>query len=366
MRPTDTCFSTAIVLTLAALGLSGCGIDRGGITVTNQLTPSLASVSKVYYGPVDAVTADTISVNGTTLTITAATGTRDGNVVAASTLALGDLIWAGVVETTTGPPGISTFELNHIVVGPVTNVDSTAGTLAVMGVPIATSGATELPTPLAALVVGDVYAVSGTRDATGVVRATRVSPADAGATFVLTGTLAEVEVGTLLQTGVVLPGSPPNGLPGLYRATGSVLSGAFLATSAIELLGAFPLPDFAASLADTSVTYVVQGSVETGPQPNEFLLGGVRVIVDAATEFVGGSDLDLVGDALVVVEGQLATDLTVTASRIDFQTPGVSAASGHVDGPSGPILSAYLGIAANAVPTVVYSVPFSGFSGSRI
>ena len=290
------------------------GIDRGGV--------SYGAITGFGSDIVNGVLFDT---SGASFIVNGAAGSQD------------DLAVGQVVTITGGvnDDGVSgeaeTVEYDDEVKGPVEALDAAAGTFAVLGVQVRTDantlygGFTGFDGLAAAVGLGTVIVeVSGFRDSTGAVRATRVEREDSAAEFEIKGRVSGLDAGAstfLIGTQQVdysqamLPdGAPGNGA--WVEARGQ-LSGGVLVASSVELEDSLDdrFEDGGRAEVEGFVTRVVDAS--------RFEVAGVTVVVTASTVYEGGTAADLRVNVKLEAEGSFDEAAGVLrAAKVEFKVGG--------------------------------------------
>lgn len=307
-----------ITMSLVAVLLAGCGgggplagIDRLGISS----------------GPVTGF--GSVVVNGVRYEVPAGfevsiSGTPGGQ----ADLQVGQQV---TVRWQTNPNGTSRIaagiEFNPDVGGPVTagSQDAAAGTVVVLGQTVRVSAATSFGSDLdgfAGLTNGRAVTVSGLRDSTGAIRATRIDPRSTGALEVrgvaTDVTAAILRIGNLqVDYGAAsLPAGPPaNGDLVQVRGTTVNLLGRLVAT-------VVAVQDDFGTLATGRDDAELEGLITAFTTPGAvFRVGGARVRVTAQTQFESGrSATDLANDVGVEVEGSVDANGVLVAREIDFKS----------------------------------------------
>jgi len=227
------------------------------------------------------------------------------------------------VETKRGVANRVAFE--NILKGPVEGVNATEGTFAVLSQLVVTDSSTVFDGVALATLTPDTFVeISGTLDADGNVRATRVAPQVGVLEFETQGFIENLDVTaktfrlgllTVDYGSALIDNEPPGGLTnGLLvgvETDSEPISGVLIA------VGVEPaVPDLSAQNGDS---VGLEGFITRVDSSTEFVLNGTqKVIATAATVFDGGTASDLVANAHVDVEGSADTVGRVIAEEIEF------------------------------------------------
>ncbi len=176
----------ALPLTLGGCGGGGNSNQLGGIEGTGFAFGTITGFGSIV-------------VNGIEFSTTSATFTIDGRAGTQSDLRVGQVVAVVGPINANGTTGTATsVTFDDSVEGPVDSVDVPGGSLVVLGQTVRIDGGTAFDDGIAncrfdALRPGQVVEVSGFRDTTGVVRATRIECKAAGGEFEVTGTVAALD-----------------------------------------------------------------------------------------------------------------------------------------------------------------------------
>ncbi len=317
------------ILLMACAGSSGdqfVGIDRGGVR------------DRVVIGVVTGF--GSIFVNGVRYSTDVAEIEIDGQPGTDTDLRLGQVVTidAELAGTTTGALSVH-YESNAI--GPAAAIDMASGMLTVLGQEVVVTtetwwGGSLVIDELAGVAAGDLLRVSGLRDASDRIIATRIEPVSAGSTFKLLGIARDVDVvARTLYIGGQLVDYSAAGLVSGFPA-GGPRSGDLLRISAGNLGASGEL------LADTLEWVPILPATESGEQAeidgiitavlssSEFEIGALRVLTSADTEFEHGSAASLAVDARVEVEGEFDATGRLLAGKIEFEDRSVLRIEGTV------------------------------------
>ena len=338
-------------LSLAASTLLGaCGIDQGGGPAP---APESGPQALVLLGPITGF--GSITANGASLETAGAQIFVDGNPATETDLKAGQIIRA-VATVEAGNADALLIEYQENVRGPVEALDSTAGTLTVLGQSIQTNAQTQFDiappgSGLADLAVGAELEISGFRAPTGVINATYVGSAPAGAPLEVTAAISAVDLNgqTFVLGGLTVDYSQasllqvPNGMPEVgvvvevegasLNGVGQLVAEQILALanepggfSAADTDAAEPNVAMAAAADNSALTTNFISFITAADLPDTITLGDVQVVIEAGrdeqtlgaaiTEIAGGVVNDLQPGQQVQVEGQVESLGTVVAVRI--------------------------------------------------
>jgi hypothetical protein len=293
------------------------GIDRGGVR-----TPVAAQ------GPIEAF--GSIVIGGVHYDLGGAAVRVDGGLVAEADLALGQVVTvAGTRAEGETRVRADTVVATTNVQGPVSALDIAAGTVVVLGQPIATTAmtvymlGTNAPS-LASLHVGDVVRVSGLVGAAGAVEATRIERRPADSEFRVLGTAANVDTAAArftLNTLVVSYAAAvaiedfPRGQP----ANGDVVVAVGTALGPNGELLARTLERRGAEIEESEGREIeIEGFITRFVSPLDFDVAGVLVTTTATTQFEHGSAADLQLDLKVHVKGRVNAAQQLEAREVEI------------------------------------------------
>lgn len=318
-------FTLLVTAALVACGGGGdqvAGIDGGG-------SPAPVATTIVSVGTITGF--GSVIVNGVRYDTAGATISVDGNPGSESDLAVGQVVAIRGTLDSGGTTGVATrIDFDDIVEGPISAIDTVAGTFTVLGQLVRTDSGTSFdddisPASLAGLSVADTVEVTGFILADGSVNATRISlkPASAGLEVTgiasnVTATTFEINSLTVDYSSAMLEdfpgGAPENGQ--LVEAKGMNVnaSGVLLATS-VEFEGN--------NFGDDDVDQVeIEGFITRFVSATDFDVEGVPVTTSAQTAFENGALADLALNVKVEVEGNFNTAGMLVADKIEFKISG--------------------------------------------
>lgn len=311
---------SSVMLFVAACGGGG---DSGGGTTT----PPTVGIDGGGFSSGTITGFGSVIVNGVRFTTTTAAITIDGRSGASeSELKVGQVVEVRGRFDSNGTTGTATtITFNDSTEGPVSAVDTVAGTLVVLGQTVRVNGATvfddRFTTPsLAGIAVGSVVEVSGFRNAAGEIVATRIEPKAAGGTFELTGTVSALDTtnrrfnigATVINYANVTPtdGTLSNG--GCAEAKGTAFAGGALTATSVEVKSCGPTG------ANDDVAEV-EGLITRFVSATDFDVGSQRVTTTGTTTYENGVVGDLRVGLKVEAEGRLNASGLLTARKVQIK-----------------------------------------------
>ncbi|MDA1064695.1 MAG: DUF5666 domain-containing protein [Proteobacteria bacterium] len=307
-------------ITLVACGGGGnsvAGIDAGGAPV---------KVGVVAKGTIAGF--GSIIVNGVRYETTTASIDNDGVVGMQSDLKVGQVVLVkGSLDAggTTGSADSVSF--GDLVEGPISAVDTVAGTITVLGQLVFIDADTSFddsisPPSIDGLAVNDIVEVSGFMRADGSINATRIEGKPAGTEFEVTGEVSNLTATTFQINSLVVDFSMaqlddfPSGSPQLgqlVEAKGQNLggSGQLLATR-VEFKG----NDLGADAGDR---VEIEGFITRFASATDFDVEGIPVTTSGSTVFVNGTAADLGINRKVEVEGTIGTTGVISATKVELE-----------------------------------------------
>ncbi len=311
--------TATLILAACGGGGGGGGTDSGGLDGGGTATAADTTV-----GPITGF--GSIIVNGVRFEDNAARVNDDsGNVIASSDLRLGMTV---EIRGSIGDDGTGTasdISLFSELKGPLSDLDTTAGTFSVLGFTVETDGATvyEDVAGLEGLANGDFVEVYGLRSGS-VVTASRIEKKDpsTSADLKLRGQVSNLDTATTtftLGTATIHYGSAAV-LPSL----GSLVDGAFVAVrsdalpsgdtvtaSRIQVVGNVPFS------FDDGGKLEILGVVSDFTAINSFVISGITVDASNAV-FLRGSADDVGNGTRLEVEGPYSNGV-LTATKAKFE-----------------------------------------------
>ena len=314
---------SALAATLAAL-IVACG--GSGSSGNMNLTPVLATGTITGFG--------SIYVNGVHFQTSSATIRKNGQTVAESQLAVGEVARVKGEKNDTDGTGVAdSIDVDESVVGPIAAIDTTNSVVTVLGQTVKINTGTSFsmdvqPASLAGLKVGDVIRVSGLIDSSGNIVASRIERTGASAELQVLGTVASLDMTahTFKINALVVNYSSAN-LTGF--ASGQPSDG-----DLVEVQGTM----FDATTMTLTATHVArqqseqeeagsdemerEGLITRFASATDFDVAGKPVTTSSSTVYRNGTAADLALNAKVEVEGTLNSSNVLVASVVTFQHNG--------------------------------------------
>jgi hypothetical protein len=346
------CFIGRLLLVLAAtMTASSCteGDKTTGIDGTGVRAPTLAAAS---HGRITQLVGGVV-VNGITYDPYEATVTIDGKPATVADLAAGDVVSVkGAVPSQLASTGVAhAIRLDHMLIGAVSAIDLSNAALVVLGRTVHAADAvfdsTSLPQGLVGLKVGDLIEVSGFRNGSDEVVASRIGKRSRGGEYRTIGVVATVdEQGKVLSIGPqVVDFSWATVVPG---PSGRLEQGDTVDVRAAQITqsGVLVAEQIAYRAADVVATpgdrVALEGYVTTidVTDPQRFKVAGLSIETTAQTQVQG----TLAVNARTEVRGPLSAAGALRAETIRSPvdtTPGTHTVDGLVfDANRGPIADA--------------------------
>jgi hypothetical protein len=335
----------ALILTLAACGGGSSGTnttppppppgDTGGITGTGIAFA---------LGPVTGF--GSVIVNGVTYDTSSATFDLDGAAAMQSDFKVGQYVLVeGTIDESGATGSANTVSFNDNVEGPVSSVDTVAGSFVVLGQTVTTSASTSFddscPATLDGLLGVAAVEVSGPVTSDGTIAATRVECKAVAGEMEVTGVVSGHNAGAMTfqinalvvdysaaavtdfpTAGIINDGDP-------VEAKGVALGGAgeLLATS-VEYKGA----DFADNEGDRAE---IEGFITRFVSATDFDVSGIPVTTTGSTVFEDGVAADLGLNLKVEVEGLFNAAGTLEATKVQIKQGTNVRVTGLIDSISG-------------------------------
>lgn len=325
----------------ALLGfLAACGGGGGG---GSSSTPNqqISGIQGTGFAQGAITGFGSIFVNGVEFRTTSSTITVNGRSGTESELKVGQVVTIrGSVDSNGTTGTASSVAYDDDVKGQVSAIDTTAGTLVVMGQTVATDGNTRFGNvaDLASLVANtDFVEVSGFRDSSGVIRATRVEKISSPSEFEVTGavgapidtTAKTFKVGTLTvdySTATTLNNFSTPTAGQTVEVRGTLVNGVLKATRIDGKSGT--------TLANGDPAKV-EGIITRYVSNTDFDVNGIKVTTTSSTQFPTGTTLAL--GAKVQAEGTVNSGGVIAATRVEIKASGdgrVTATVTAIDAPN--------------------------------
>jgi hypothetical protein len=318
---------------LAAALVAACGGGGGGVGGSVAPPPPPPAASGTSTVVVGAITGfGSIFVNGIEFETTDATFTVDDNPGVESDLALGQVVRiTGTVDDngTTGSADDVTFD--NSIEGPIESIDVANGQIVVLGQTITVDTDTVFDdsftnSSLNDLEIGDAIEVSGFDDAVGVIRASRIEPAedtsevevhgvvasldDSAHTFQLASLVVDYSGATLED---FASGAPADGDAVEVHGSSFGANGELIATRVQREDGGFD------DVAGQDVQVEVEGLITRFASASDFDVAGQAVATNANTTFENGAAGDLALDVKVEAEGTVDANGVLQASKVSIR-----------------------------------------------
>lgn len=325
-----------LIACAAAALVAGCG-GGGGSGGSTTPAPSPGATTSGIQGTGFAMGAITgfgsIFVNGVEFRTSSSTITVNGRSGTEAELKVGQVVSVrGRIDASGSTGTADSVAYDDEVKGPVTAVDATAGTLTVLGQTVVVTGNTAYANVagLASIVPNtDFVEVSGFRDATGRVQATRVEKIAAPSELEVSGAIATLDtaartfrVGAITvdySAATTLQNFAAPAVGQRVEARGTLAAGVLRATR-VEGKGATTLAN--------GERAEVEGLITRFASASDFDVNGIRVTTNASTQVTAGLTLAL--GVKVEVEGTADANGTIVAAKVEPRGSGDARATGTV------------------------------------
>jgi hypothetical protein len=322
--------ATVLTATVALLPACNGPTDLAGIQGSG--IPSPAATTTV--GPITGF--GSIFVDGVEYSTAGAQISADGQAATEAQLSSGQIVDINGSVNSDGKTGTATqVTFNGDVLGPVTQVDTSASTFIVLGQTVRITASTLLdssiqPADITGLQSGTIVEVSGFADSTGVLVASRVDVKATTSQLQVKGIIQTLDTTghtfringlTVDDSSAVITGTLASGSTVLVQGT-TVSSGGVLLATRIQV---FPSPRGTANEhAD------IQGIITTFTSSADFVVNGQHVTTNAATNFVL-HNVTLGPDVEVDVQGQFDSTGTLVAQQVRVRPQSQNLVSGAVE-----------------------------------
>jgi len=313
-------FAITLIAACGGGGTQMAGIDGGGAPAPVAIAVAKGTITG--FG--------SIIVNDIRYDIAGATITVEGSPANETDLAVGQVVVVKGSLSSDGTTGTAdTVDFDDVVEGPVTALDSLAGTLVVMEQLVRIDADTSFddtisPASLDGLVIGDIVEISGFFLADGSIGATRIETKPVGSAFEVTGTASNVNATTLQINNLLVDFSAatidnfPGGMPEdgqTVEAQGTMFgaSGELLATR-LEFKGN--------ALAEDGDHVEIEGFITRFGSATDFDVEGITIATGGNTQFENGSSADLALNRKVEVEGEIDAAGVLVASNVELKQSG--------------------------------------------
>ncbi len=321
----------ALLIAAATAALVACGMDQvAGIQGTGA---PVASSDVTSVGPISGF--GSVIQGGIEYQTTAAQIQIEDQPATEAQLQVGEQVTIRGTVNPDGTTGVATAVSSSAELrGPVTQVDTTAGTFTVLGQVVRITDDTLFDDSLQlasieGIKVGATIEVSGTSNAAGEIVASRVEPAGGGALLQVKGKVQSLDTTahtfsinglTVNYSNVTPTGTLMSSSTVLVRGLG-VTNGVFIAAD-VRVLGA---PAFVANANGR-----FEGLITAFTSNAAFTVGSQQVTTDSTTVFdLGGATLGV--DVPVRVRGVFNAAGVLAASRVEVKAKNLSIVRGLVD-----------------------------------
>jgi hypothetical protein len=320
----------ALAIAAAACALVACGVDQvAGIEGTGA--PVASGITSV--GPISGF--GSVIQGGVEYQTSGAQIQVDDQSATEAQLQVGEVVTIKGTVNPDGTTGVATqVSYSADLRGPVSQVDTTAGTFTVLGQLVRISDDTvfddSLPSgSIDAIQAGVLVEVSGVLNATGELIASRVEPAEAGAGLQVKGQVQTLD--TIARTfkinGLTIDYSnisPIGSLAGtstvLVRGTAAVNN--VLVATQVRVLGPLAVAANDKGKLDGIITAFTSNA--------DFAIGAQRITTDSTTVFdLGGAQLGV--NVPVKVSGTFNAAGVLAASRVQVKPKNLSVVRGLID-----------------------------------
>ncbi|MGI9270841.1 MAG: DUF5666 domain-containing protein [Woeseiaceae bacterium] len=329
---TLTIFTLVLTITLAACG--GSSQQMAGIDARGNLPP----VGVVSKGTIAGF--GSIIVNGVRYDTSNATINADGSPGVQGDLKVGQVVTVhGTLDNDPGTGVAATVTFDDLVEGPVSAIDTAAGTITVLSQLVIIDADTSFddnisPASIDGLQINDIVEVSGFFLADGSISATRIEAKPAGSEFEVTGVVSNLMATTFQINNLVVDFSAaqlddfPGGTPEdgqLVEAKGNSIGGAGqLEATRVEFKG----NDLG---ADDGDQVEVEGFITRFVSATDFDVEGIPITTSGATVFENGTSADLAINRKVEVEGRIDANGIITATKIEIKLSNFIRIEGMVE-----------------------------------
>jgi len=313
---------------LLAIGLAACGGSTSGSA------PGMANPARASSGSITGF--GSIHVNGVKYETTSAVITVNGQAGVQGDLRVGDVVdVSGHHDDATNLDIADTVKFRHDVQGPISSINTIAGTLGVLGQNVVVGADTFFgtgitPASLAGLAVNDIIEVSGLLAPNGDIHAMRIEKKAAGAEFEVTGVAASTNVTakTLMINALTVDFSAAtlSGFPSSGPKDGDRVDATGISLGSAGELKATRL-EFLASAGPFSANEdgSIEGLITRFASASDFDVSGQPVATSAGTTFAGGVSTDLALGVHLDVEGAITAAGVLDATQVHIHLPSASA-----------------------------------------
>lgn len=308
---------------LSCGGGGGGGTDGGGIGGTGQVTGTITGFGSVI-------------VNGVKFSTSGATISKEGTNTTESALQVGMVVTiSGTVDAngTTGTATGITYE--DLVEGPVDSITISSNTMVVMGQNVIVGDTTAFDgVNFDQVAIGNILEVSGFKDSTGAIRASRIELKSASFTqsvtqLEVTGNITNLntslktfKIGSLtIDYNTALLSNITTLTDGLLVESKSTqnVSGGILTATKVE--GKSSVSGIQALSATAGNWLEIEGFVTSLTTTSNFIVNGQQIITDAQTQFENGTASDIALNTKLEAEGTTDSNGVLVAKNISIRRP---------------------------------------------
>ncbi len=311
---------------IAAVAVA-CGGGGSGMSSASGPMPLVATGTITGFG--------SVYLNGMHLQTTSATIRKNGQTVAQSALAVGQVARIKGSKQANGTEVANEVDVDEMVVGSISQIDATNNTLTVLGQTVKVNAGTSFskdiqPADLTGLNKGDVVRVDGFIDADGNIAATRIERGSASDELQVVGTVAMLNstAHTLKINALVVDyssasltgftgGAPANG--DLVEVQGTKFDDMTTTLTATQVTREMNAEEEAAGSSDA---LEVEGLITSFTSPTDFEVDGQKVATTSSTRYRNGSASDLKKNVKVEIEGTLDGSNVLVAAVVTFEHNG--------------------------------------------
>lgn len=346
-------FCAFIAFVALTLGACGGGGGYGGGSNNPPPPPPSGGITRtgaaVSIGPITGF--GSVIVNGNIYDTSGATFTKDGQPATQDDFSVGHMVVVqGTIDDDDTNAVATTVEFDDNVEGPVSNVDSIASVLTVLGQTVHISASTSIddscPALLADFLAVAAVEVSGPVRADGSISATRIECKNAIGELEVTGVVSDLDTVamTFMINALVVDYSAamPQDFPGGTISDGDPVEakdenggglgggGELLATS-VEFKGG--------RFGDDEGDHIeVEGFITRFASTTDFDVAGIPATTIAGTVFEGGTSADLGLNLKIEAEGEFDSAGVLNATKIEIKDSTAVRVVGLVDSVSGDVL----------------------------
>lgn len=315
--------AVVIAAAAAACGGGGSGMNHPG------MHPLVATGVITGFG--------SIYLNGTHFQTSHATIRKNGQTVDQSQLAVGEVARIkGMKNDADGTGDADEVDVDEGVIGPISSIDTTGGTVTVLGQTVIVNAGTSFskdiqPADVSGLKVGDTIHVSGMTDSSGKLVATRIEMGNASSPLQVVGTVASLD--TSMHTFKI------NALTVDYSSASltGFMSGAPSEGDVVEVQGTA----YDSTTQTLTATHVQREMTDREEEATDdsgvereglvtgftaaaspFMVDEQTVTTTSSTEYRNGTSADLANNVKVEVEGSLDSSGNLVATVITFEHNG--------------------------------------------